>query len=265
MKIALIQMSSTADMNANLEKSLNYIRTAAENGAELVLFPEVHLTEFFPQYPGRNAAEYEAAVDSDIVRAFCDVCRENHIIAVPNIYLRDNGRTYDASILIEKDGSVKGVQKMVHVAQAEQFYEQDYYTPSDDGFHVFDTEYGRIGIVVCFDRHYPESIRTEALNGADLILIPTVNTKSEPSEMFEWEIRVQAFQNSVAVAMCNRVGREGEMEFSGESVVVDANGGIIVKSGGEENIVYADIDMGQSAKVRECRPYTQLRRREFYN
>lgn len=83
---------------------------------------------------------------------------------------------------------------MVHVAQAYQFYEQDYYTPSDDGFQVFDTSFGKIGIVVCFDRHYPESIRTEALMGADLILIPTVNTKSEPSEMFEWELRVQHFK-----------------------------------------------------------------------
>ena len=92
---------------------------------------------------------------------------------------------------------------MVHVAQAEKFYEQDYYTPSDDGFHVFETVHGTIGIVVCFDRHYPESIRTEALRGADLIVIPTVNTKVEPSEMFEWELRVQAFQNSVAIESIN--------------------------------------------------------------
>lgn len=97
---------------------------------------------------------------------------------MPNILLYENGKTYDASLLIQKDGTIAGVQKMVHIAQAEQFYEQDYYTPSDDGFHVFDTEYGKIGIVVCFDRHYPESIRTESLMGAELILIPTVNTKT---------------------------------------------------------------------------------------
>ena len=109
-------------------------------------------------------------------------------MAVPNIYLLENGKTYDASILIDKNGSILGVQKMVHIAQAEQFFEQDYYMPSDDGFHVFDTAFGKIGIVVCFDRHYPESIRTEALMGADLILIPTVNTKEEPSKMFAWEI-----------------------------------------------------------------------------
>ena len=153
---------------------------------------------------------------------------------------------------------------MVHVAQAEQFYEQDYYTPSDDGFKVFDTEYGKIGIVVCFDRHYPESIRTEALMGADLILIPTVNTKAESSEMFEWELRVQAFQNSVAVVMCNRVGCEGEMDFSGESIAVDANGEVIAKADDEEQILYVDIEIRDSGRIRKSRPYTELRRTEVY-
>ena len=186
-----------------------------------------------------------------------------NIISVPNIYLEEE-KNYDASLLIGKDGEIKGVQKMVHIAQARQFYEQDCYTPSNDGFKVFDTEYGKIGIVVCFDRHYPESIRTEALMGADLILIPTVNTKTEPSEMFEWELRVQAFHNSVSIAMCNRVGQEGEMNFSGESIVVDPNGKDIKKAGDQEEIIYVDIDLSDSKKIRESRPYTQLRRKELY-
>lgn len=264
MHIALVQMSNSGDINSNLEKSIHSIKTAAENGAELVLFPEVQLTEFFPQYPKLDVKKYEISLDSDIIKAFCNACRESGIMAVPNVYLNENGKPYDASILIGKDGSVKGIQKMVHVAQADKFFEQDYYTPSDDGFKVFDTEYGRLGVVVCFDRHYPESIRTEALMGADLILIPTVNTKAEPSEMFEWELRVQAFHNSVAIAMCNRVGEEGEMDFSGESIVVGANGEVIAKASDQEEILYADIDMKRSEKVRNSRPYTQLRRTEFY-
>lgn len=264
MRIALIQMSNSGNIDLNLEKSIRSIKTAAENGAELVLFPEVQLTEFFPQYPKQDVKRYETTIDSAIVKSFCDACRENGVIAVPNIYLNENGKAYDASILIEKDGSVTGVQKMVHVAQADKFFEQDYYTPSNDGFKVFETEFGRIGIVVCFDRHYPESIRTEALMGADLILIPTVNTKAEPSEMFEWELRVQAFKNSVAIAMCNRVGTESEMDFSGESIVVGANGEVIAKASDKEEILYADIDMKRSAEIRNSRPYTQLRRTEFY-
>lgn len=261
MRIALAQMSNSGNIDLNLEKSIRSIKTAAEHGAELVLFPEVQLTEFFPQYPKQNVKKYETALDSATVKSFCDACRENSIIAVPNIYLNENGKAYDASILIGKDGSVRGIQKMVHVAQADKFFEQDYYTPSDDGFKVFDTEFGRIGIVVCFDRHYPESIRTEALMGADLILIPTVN---KPSEMFEWELRVQAFQNSVAIAMCNRVGTEDEMDFSGESIIVDANGEVIAKASDKEEVLYADIDMKRSAEIRNSRPYTQLRRTELY-
>lgn len=129
---------------------------------------------------------------------------------------------------------------------------------------MFDTPFGKVGIVVCFDRHYPESIRTEAIMGADIVLIPTVNTKSEPSEMFEWELRVQAFQNSVAIAMCNRVGVEGEMDFSGESIVVDANGNVIAKADDKEQIIYVDIDLHASDTIRRNKPYTSLRRIELY-
>lgn len=257
-------MSDAGSIHNNLRKSTDAIRTAAEVGADLILFPEVQLTEFFPRTRVADVSKYKVRIDSDIVTEFCTACMENHIMAVPNIYLEQDGKCYDASIMMGKNGEIIGVQKMVHIAQADNFYEQDYYTPADDGFHVFETECGRIGTVVCFDRHYPESIRTEALMGAELILIPTVNTKSEPMEMFEWELRVQAFQSSVAIAMCNRVGTEGKMEFSGESVAVNADGNVIVKADDTEQIVYADIYMQESDIIRQKRPYTSLRRTEYY-
>jgi predicted amidohydrolase len=264
MKLAMAQMKNEGSVERNLAKSLEFIEKAAARGAELILFPEVQLTEFFPQYPGRNVEEYGIELDSEIVRAFRDACEKNHIAAVPNIYLKENGKFYDASLFIDKTGNVIGVQKMVHIAQAEQFYERDYYAPSDTGFQVFDTEHGKIGIVVCFDRHYPESIRTESLMGAELILIPTVNTKSEPLQMFEWEVRVQAFQNSVTVAMCNRVGAEGDMVFAGESLVTDAKGNIIVKADDTEQLVIAEVDLQSVGKIRAGKPYTTLRRTELY-
>ena len=264
MRLALVQMPNYGSVELNLSKSLRAVKAAAGQGADLVLFPEVQLTEFFPQYPGQDVRKYAVSIEGEPVKRFCDICRENKISAVPNIYLLEDGMTYDASIFIDKSGEIKGIQKMVHVAQAEQFYEQDYYTPSDDGFHVFDTEFGRIGIVVCFDRHYPESIRTETLQGADLIHIPTVNTKAEPSLMFEWELRVQAFQNSVILAMCNRVGTEGNRCFSGESLVIDAKGEGLVKADDTEQILYVDIDIQEALKIRNAKPYTQLRRTEFY-
>jgi predicted amidohydrolase len=129
---------------------------------------------------------------------------------------------------------------------------------------VFDTPLGKIGIVVCFDRHYPESIRTESLMGAELILIPTVNTKREPLEMFAWEVRVQAFQNSVAIAMCNRVGAEGDMVFAGESLLTDANGSVIVKADDAERLIIAEVDLQAVGQVRRQKPYTTLRRPELY-
>lgn len=264
MKIALVQMKHSGSMNVNLQKSLDAIGVAAAEHADIVLFPEVHLTEFFPQYEGMDVKKYGIELDSEIVQSFQKICKEKSICAVPNLYLKEKNRYYDSSIFIDKHGEIVGLQKMVHVAQASQFYEQDYYTPSDEGFQVFDTEYGRIGIVVCFDRHYPESIRTEALKGADFIMIPTVNTKCEPLEMFEWEVRVQAFQNSVAIAMCNRVGSEDAMSFAGESMVVDAYGNVIAKAGDQEEILYAEIDLRESEKIRNSKPYTQLRRKGFY-
>jgi predicted amidohydrolase len=264
MKLAMAQMKNEGSQEQNLARSMDAIKTAAEKGADLILFPEVQLTEFFPQYPGQNVGFYGIEMDSDIVAAFQDACAQNHIAAVPNIYLKENGRFFDASIFIDQTGEVIGIQKMVHIAQAEQFYEQDYYAPSDTGFQVFDTEFGKIGIVVCFDRHYPESIRTESLMGAELILIPTVNTRSEPLEMFEWEVRVQAFQNSVAIAMCNRVGTEGDMVFAGESIAVDADGNVIVKADDTEQLIFAELDLRTVGKVRSRKPYTSLRRTEWY-
>ena len=162
MRIALAQMKNEGTIQDNLDKSIEFIRQAYENHASLILFPEVQLTEFFPQYKGKDVSQYRLKLDSKEVKLLQSASKRYSIISVPNIYLEEE-KNYDASLLIGKDGEIKGIQKMVHIAQARQFYEQDYYTPSNDGFKVFDTEYGKIGIVICFDRHYPESIRTEAL------------------------------------------------------------------------------------------------------
>lgn len=269
MKLAMYQMANAGSMKENLDKSLKAVAQAAQNHADMILFPEVQLTEFFPQFKGQDKTAYQVTLDSQIVKAFQMACKKYNIMAVPNLYLKpaegkDDKRAYDASLLIDKDGRIVGIQKMVHVAQAAFFYEQDYYLPSDDGFQVLDTPFGKIGIVVCFDRHYPESIRTETLLGADCILVPTVNTKAEPMKMFEQEICVQAFQNSVFIAMCNRVGVEDKMDFAGESLVVSPQGEVLVKVDDTEQLIYADIDLCQARSVREKKPYTSLRRKEFY-
>lgn len=265
MKIAIYQNSNAGTIEKNLENSLVAIKYAGKVGADLILFPEVHLTEFFAQYERRNASAHEIMIESDIVKQFCESCKANNIMAVPNIYLNENGKCYDASFLIDNKGDILGIQKMVHIACADKFFETDYYTPADDGFKVFETSYGNIGIVVCFDRHYPESIRTEALMGADLVLIPTANTKQEPMELFAQEVRVQAFHNSVFIAMANRVGKEGEMNFAGESIIASPEGEILYKVDDKEGIFVFDIgDIKNAANVRKEKTYTSLRRVEFY-
>ena len=262
MKIAMAQMKIDENQSMNLEKSLKMIETAANEGAKLICFPELQLSHFFPQYPGLDVSEHILLIEDERILKIREKCKECGIMAIPNIYLEENDKYYDTSILISKDGEIIGTSKMVHIMQCPQFYEQDYYDPSDTGFRVFDTSFGKIGIIVCFDRHMPESFRLCALQGAEIIIIPTANTKNEPLEKFEWELRIPAMQNNVFVAMCNRVGKEGEMDFAGQSIVVDPNGDVVVKAGDNEQIVYADIDPGMIRKARQMRPFISLRRPE---
>lgn len=264
MKIAFFQMKMSTDKEANLKHCLRALQNAARNSADLILYPELTLLPFFPQYEKRSASDYTVKMDADEIVKFQSACQENHIYAIPNFYYEENGLCYDASFLVSPYGEIQGIQKMVHIAQAANFYEQDYYTPSDNGFFVFQTPFGNIGIVVCFDRHYPESIRTEKLKGADLILIPTANTKAEPLSMFEWEIRVQAYQNCVPIVMCNRTGLEGNMDFAGESLAVDSDGNVLVKTDDREQLVYVEIDIENARSNGDRRPYVCLRRPDLY-
>lgn len=265
MKIALAQMKMSDNIDENYEKSLKFIQEASKKDADLIFFPELQLTRFFPQYPYLVTKKYLMTLDSDYVKGLSKECKNNQIYAVINLYIEENNKNYDMCIFIDKNGKIIGNQKMVHIARFEKFYEKDYYTPSDDGFNVFDTEFGKIGIVICFDRHYPESIRTSALKGAHLILIPTANTTNEPRELFKWEIKVPAYQNSVYVAMCNRVGLEDEMNFSGESIVVDYSGKTVnIASWDKEELLISNVDLSKSSITRKNKPYTNLRRKEFY-
>ena len=264
MRIGLAQMSMESDIEANFQKSLAFIRDAAKQGVDIICFPEVQLSPFFAQYEKMDVSRYVIEENSRYISEMKFLCKEKGIYACPNFYIEENGKRYDMSLLIDDKGCIIGRQKMVHIAQCECFYEQDYYTQSEEGFQVFDTKFGKIGIVVCFDRHYPESIRTEALRGAELVIIPTANTIAEPSELFQWEIRVQAFQNSVNIAMCNRVGREDKMIFSGESVVCNYDGDVISSAGSDETLLISEVDLSAKKKKRKKKPYTILRRLDLY-
>lgn len=262
MKLALAQISMASNMQENLEKSLLFCDQA--NGTDLLFFPEIQLSPFFPQYEKRNVDCYCLQPDSVKISKLKEKAAQHHYYLSPNVYLERQGKRYDTSLWITPDGQLADTAQMIHIAQAKQFYEQDYYTPSDTGFKVFDTPFGKIGIVICYDRHLPESIRTCTLKGADLIIIPTANTKAEPMEMFEWEMRVQAMQNQVFIAMCNRVGTEDKMQFAGESIVIDPRGKVLAKADDREQLLVCDIDLQEVKKVRSSLDYLSLRRPEQY-
>lgn len=262
MKLGLVQMSMTNDLTPNLDKSLKYCDMAKD--CDLVFFPEIQLTPFFPQYEKCCVDNYCIDINNIAIQKFTEKAKAHNYYLSPNVYLESQNARYDASLWIEPNGEISDIAKMVHIAQNEKFYEQDYYTPSDDGFKVFHTSFGNVGIVICFDRHLPESIRTCALKGADLVIVPTANTKAEPMEMFEWEMRVQAMQNQVFIAMCNRVSAEDEMEFAGESLVIDPNGNVIAKADDTEQLLTCDIDLQEVKEVRKKLDYLSLRRPEQY-
>ncbi len=262
MKLALAQINMKKEISENLNKSLHYCDRA--KNCDLIFFPEIQLTPFFPQYHNKNVDSYCMDVENDVLHRFCQKAKEHNYYISPNLYLELEGAKYDASLWISPEGKIQDIAKMVHIAQNVNFYEQDYYTSADDGFKVFPTPFGNVGIVICFDRHIPESIRTCALKGADLIIVPTANTKAEPMEMFEWEMRVQAMQNQVFIAMCNRVGTEDKMEFAGESIVIGPRGEVIAKADDKEQLLICDIDLDEVKKVRSGVDYLSLRRPELY-
>jgi N-carbamoylputrescine amidase len=263
-KIGLAQISMSDNIEYNLQKTLDYITKASKSGCDLVFFPEVQLSPFFPQYVNKSAQQYLMSAESAEISAIQNCVRENNINTSINIYYNEENLPYDASFMLKRNGEIGGISKMVHIMQAENFYECDYYTPSNGGFEVYDTDMGRVGIVICFDRHLPESIRTCAVKGAQLVIIPTANVLGEPVEMYEWELRVQAMQNNVYIAMCNRVGKEDKLDFYGESVVIDPYGNVVKKADDKEQLLIADLDFELTEKARNIRPYINLRRCEKY-
>lgn len=258
MRLAMAQMRMGASIGENLAKTIQFMEQAAMAHADLIFFPEIQLSPFFPQYERRDASPWAVTLDGPEITAIRNTCRELHLFTSPNLYLELDGKRYDASLMIGAEGEILGISKMVHISQSRYFYEQDYYTPAEDGFKVYDTPFGKIGIVICFDRHLPDGIRSCAMQGAGLVLIPTANILGEPLEMFSWEIRVQAFQNTVFTAMCNRVGVEDAMDFAGQSLLAGPDGDLLYLAGDREELLLLDVPLDEAARARVARPWLTL-------
>jgi beta-ureidopropionase len=268
MRIALIQQHATDDRDDNLGRAVASTRQAARGGAELVAFAELAFTRFYPQHPAsgdvRSLAEPVPGPTTDV---FAGLARELGIVIVPNLFERDGDTTFDTSPLIDADGSLLGRTRMVHVPEYPCFHEQQYYAPGDLGAPVFGTQAGRVGVAICYDRHFPEYMRALALNGADLVVVPQAGLADEWAPgLFEAELAVPAFQNGYFVALCNRVGREGALTFAGESFVCAPDGSVRARAPrGEDAVLFSDLDVSEAENSHGRRALMKDRRPQLYS
>jgi predicted amidohydrolase len=248
-RLAALQHAMSPDIESNLETARRMLEAAAKAGVKLAVFPEVQLSPFFPVRRGNDAGRYVMTADHPAIAALSEMAKAHGIVTVANIYFQDDdGTRFDASPVFDADGTLLGISKMVHVAQFENFWEKDYYA-SGSGFDVYDTAAGRLGIVICYDRHFPESYRACALQGAEIIATPTCNLAGEPLDLFAWEMRTLAFQNSVYSILANRCGVEGETSYGGHSVIAGPDGALHAQAGNTESVLTADYDLTRRAEI----------------
>jgi len=266
-KIALIQQHATKDKAANIARGLAALDTAARAGATVACYAELAFEWFHPQRPASgDVRELAEPLDGPMVRAFQQRARALGLVVVLNLFERDGTNTYDSSPVIDADGTLLGVTRMVHITDYACFHEQGYYTPGDKGAPVFETRAGKIGVAICYDRHFPEYMRALAVGGADLVIVPQAGATGEwPDGLYEGEMRVASFQNGYYTALVNRVGQEDCLNFAGESFVCDPNGTVIARAGqGSDEILYAEVDLSSNARSHARQLFMKHRRPELY-
>jgi len=267
MKIALIQQRATPDVEANRAAGLAAVRRAAAEGAQVMCFAELAFEPFWPQDPApANVADLAQPVPGPITAEFSALAAELGVVVVLNLFEREGERTFDASPVIDADGTLLGKTRMVHVPDYACFHERGYYAPGDRGAPVYETAHGRIGVAICYDRHFPEYNRALALAGAELVVVPQAGAVDEwPAGLFEAELQVAAFQNGYFTALCNRVGAEPKLEFAGESFVCDPTGRVVARAGkGTEEVLVGELDLSLLETSHARRFFLPDRRPELY-
>jgi len=267
MKIAVIQQHAVADREDNRRRGRHRVEQAAEHGAHLACFAELAFDPFWPQNQANGDVRGLAEpIPGPTTESFSELARQHNMVIVLNLFERAGASTYDSSPVIDADGSLLGVTRMVHITDYACFHEQGYYTPGDRGAPVYDTAHGRIGVAICYDRHFPEYMRALAVNGAELVVVPQAGAVGEwPDGLYEGEMRVAAFQNGYFIALCNRVGAEENLTFAGESFVCDPAGNVVARAGqGTDESLYCDIDLLEVKSSHAQRLFMRHRRPELY-
>ncbi len=267
MKLALVQQHATRDKAANVQRGLDAVDRAAALGAQVVCFAELAFEWFHPQRPAdSNVRSLAETLEGPLVQAFQAKAKQHGVVLVLNFFEREGLEMYDCSPVIDANGIVLGMTRMVHITEYACFHEQGYYTPGDTGVPVYDTKFGRIGVAICYDRHFPEYMRGLALAGADLVVVPQAGSVGEwPDGLYEAEMRVAAFQNGYHVALCNRVGQEECLDFGGESFVCGPFGEMIAQAPkSEDHLLVTDVDLSANDRSPARKLFLRHRRPELY-
>jgi len=272
--IGLVQAAVTEDTTGNLHDTERKVREAAERGARIVCLQELYRTIYFPQYESREYAGYAESVPGESTERFGALARELEIVIIVPLFERDQrGEHFNSAVIIDEDGTVAGVYRKVHIPFDPLFYEKNYFKAGDGGFEVYDTRYGKIGLLICYDQWFPEAARALTLKGAEIIFYPTAigwiegHTPGEGDWHDAWETvqRGHAIANGVHIAAVNRVGREGRLNFWGGSFISDPFGNIIGKAGRERGeVLIVKADLARNKQVQQEWGFLENRRPAMY-
>ena len=273
--VAAIQMSIPETPEKSVEKAEKLVRKAAAEGANVILLPELFENWYFCQE--RRYDSYKLALpleENPAVRRFQTVAKELSVVLPISFYEQDGNVLYNSVAMIDADGSVMGVYRKTHIPDDHFYQEKFYFTPGDLGYKAFETKFGRIGVLICWDQWYPEAARLTAMQGAEIIFYPTaIGWLPEEKPLLgeqqhcAWETvqRGHAVANGCYVCAVNRVGTEGESEFWGQSFVADYYGQIVAKAPvSDEAILYAELDLDALEDHRRIWPFFRDRRIDSY-
>ena len=281
-KVAALQFSCSKDVQENINKAEKMVKEAADNGANIILLPELFERQYFCQEKRYDYYNYALPLEKNpAVNRFKEVAKELGVVIPVSFYERDIDRLFNTVAMIDADGSMLGIYRKTHISDDHFYQEKFYFTPGDTGFKVFDTRFGCIGVGICWDQWFPETVRCMAVQGAEMLLYPTA-IGSEPildvDSSSHWRRVMQghAAANLMPVVAANRIevetvepckenaGQSSSLDFYGCSFIADATGDIIASAKQEETILYGEFDLDALKEERLSWGLFRDRRPETY-
>lgn len=272
-RAAITQTTWTGDSASMLDKHEGFARDAAADGAQIVCFQELFHGPYFGITQDKAYYRYAQSVDGPIVQRFAALAKELGTVMVLPIYEEaQTGVYYNTSVLVDADGTVLGIYRKNHLPHLEKFWEKFYFRPGNLGYPVFDTAVGRVGMYICYDRHFPEGWRALGLNGAHLVFNPNATKPGLSNRLWEVEGPAAAVANGYFVLQPNRVGREDNeygdeaVTFYGTSQVIDPRGNFVGARGSDthEELLVRDLDLDLVREMRDDWQFYRDRRPDTY-